>query len=870
MQHLFLLIGPADDFLEGGDEFALVVDEPAQPGQLRAGELAEIPRVLREDVEGAFLGRGLAEFRGMHRGRGGQAVHAARTEPHVAAVEQRTELEQDAVAVLQRADDRAGIATGEEMPVQRGERPFQVAAEKRLGGLEKIALGDIRRELGDVRLLDGGAFAGEIRELAHLLDQQAAVGTDPGEKKVDCAGRKGRAEGACLGEHDPRERLAAGFAVAADEREIGVFFAPFRKRAAAVHRRGSDERGDFGRIYLSQKRLQVLDEPERALGAAGDALSEEIHVLQPDDAAAAEHRHGLYGLAETVHRRLDLADVGREAVDDFTRELVGARLRGERVETLLAGALHEKLVGAADEGEGFGRGHASGLAGRRAERNEKNRQSRGGTVRVRVIFMQIFAKPRPAPREIWARDLLLLALCVGALFFFGLGNYPLQNPDEGRYAEIPREMVATGDFVTPRLNGVKYFEKPPLFYWCVAASVKLFGGEEWTLRAWPAMFAVAGVLMTYAAGLSLYGRTVGLAGAVVLATSLFYFALAHVLIIDMAVSVLISGVLFAFITGVQAEPGRRRRTLFYALYVCAALATLAKGLIGFLLPGAVMFLWLLIFNEWRRLRPFYLPTGALIFLAIAAPWHVLAGLANHSPVKEHDFTWFYFVREHWLRFTTDVDNRVEPFWWFAPIILAGLFPWIAFFVQSLRHNLQGGWAARAGNSVAWFCVVWAGFIFLFFSASHSKLVPYVLPVVPPLALLIGRYVALGWEVPAEAPLRVGFRVYGFTAGALAMALFTVWARLPADKLAPAQRTALAPFVTVLVSVLCTGGFLVPWLAARRAHGLAGAGGGDGGVFYCGSIRIALGDGSNDEADRRPSAPGAEARRPGVQLSPFFP
>jgi 4-amino-4-deoxy-L-arabinose transferase-like glycosyltransferase len=255
--------------------------------------------------------------------------------------------------------------------------------------------------------------------------------------------------------------------------------------------------------------------------------------------------------------------------------------------------------------------------------------------------------------------------------------------------------------------------------------------------------------------------------------------------------------------------------LFYALYACAALATLAKGLIGFLLPGAVMFLWLLVLNEWRRLKPLYLPTGLLIFLGIAAPWHVLAEAANHSPVKEHDFAWFYFVREHWLRFTTDVDNRVQPFWFFAPYVLGGLFPWLAFLGQALRHNLRGGWAARGANSVAWFCVVWAGFIFLFFSKSHSKLVPYILPVFPPLALLIGRYVALGWEVPREAPLRMGFRVYGFLAGVMAVAMFLVWAHLPADKLAPAQRAGLAPFLTVLVAVLCTGGFLVPWLAVQR-------------------------------------------------------
>jgi 4-amino-4-deoxy-L-arabinose transferase-like glycosyltransferase len=450
------------------------------------------------------------------------------------------------------------------------------------------------------------------------------------------------------------------------------------------------------------------------------------------------------------------------------------------------------------------------------ERNEKNRQSRDRAARVPGIFMQIFVQPQPMAREApWRRDLLLLTLFAGVLLSFGLGNYPLQNPDEGRYAEIPREMAVTGDFVTPRLNGVKYFEKPPLFYWCVASSVKLFGSEEWTLRLWPAAFALAGVLMTYAAGLALYGRTVGLAGAVVLTTSLLYFGLAHVLIIDMAVSVLIAGALFAFMVGIQTEPGGRRRALFYALYIFAALATLAKGLIGCLLPGAVMFLWLLIFNQWRRLRPFYLPTGLVLFLAIAVPWHVLAEAANQSPVKEHDFAWFYFVHEHWLRFTTNVEHREAPFWFFVPIVLAGLFPWVAFLGPALRHNLRGGWAARGANSMAWFCVVWAGFIFLFFSASHSKLVPYILPVFPPLALLIGRYVALGWEVPREAPLRMGFRLYGFMAGLMAAGLFVVWSHLPADKLTPEQRTGLAPFVTLLVSILCTGGFLVPWLAARR-------------------------------------------------------
>src|SRR6185436_4456401 len=222
-----------------------------------------------------------------------------------------------------------------------------------------------------------------------------------------------------------------------------------------------------------------------------------------------------------------------------------------------------------------------------------------------------------APTASWRRDLLLLALVFGALYFFRLGSYPFSNPDEGRYAEIPREMLASGDWVTPRLNNVNYFEKPPLVYWATAVMGKIFGLNEWSVRAVPALFALWGVLLTYAAVRRLHGRNAGLAAAVVLGTSLMWFALGHIPLLDMAVSVLMARALFAFLIGVQEPEGRTRRLCFYKLYASMALATLAKGLIGFLVTGAVMFLWLLVFNQWKRLRPLYLPTGALLFLVIA-------------------------------------------------------------------------------------------------------------------------------------------------------------------------------------------------------------------------------------------------------------
>ena len=137
-------------------------------------------------------------------------------------------------------------------------------------------------------------------------------------------------------------------------------------------------------------------------------------------------------------------------------------------------------------------------------------------MRLRDAFVMVSPEnshTRASDPGSWSRDLLLLTLAFGALFFFRLGSYPLSNPDEGRYAEIPREMVASGDYVTPRLNGVVYFEKPPLVYWTTAVCLKVFGSSEWSMRATPALFALFGVLVTYAAARRLHGRTAGLLAA---------------------------------------------------------------------------------------------------------------------------------------------------------------------------------------------------------------------------------------------------------------------------------------------------------------------------------------------------------------------
>jgi 4-amino-4-deoxy-L-arabinose transferase-like glycosyltransferase len=428
-----------------------------------------------------------------------------------------------------------------------------------------------------------------------------------------------------------------------------------------------------------------------------------------------------------------------------------------------------------------------------------------------MLFSARPGLPASASPRSWRRDLFFLTLVFGLLFVFRLGSHPLANPDEGRNAEIAREMIATGDWVTPRLNGVNYFEKPPLVYWAVAISLHLFGQNEWAVRAVPAFFGLGGVLLTYAAARRLHGREAGVAAAAVLGTSLLYLGLSRFLILDMAVSVLMSATLFCFILGLRAAPGARRRWLFYGLYASAALATLTKGLIGFLVTGAVMFSWLLIFNQWKRLLPLYLPSGLLLFFALAAPWHVLAAMHNETWVHR------YFVYEHFQRFTSPAASRPGPWYYFIPVILLGIFPWTGFLGCSLQHALEGGWAARKERADAWFFVVWVAFVFLFFSASQSKLPPYVLPVFPPLAVLIGAWFAAPPPLGNAMRLRRGLRVFSFVCGLLAVILLVTVFKVGLVITDSHQAETLRPFAVAMAVVLFAGGVLAPWLARIRGE-----------------------------------------------------
>jgi len=346
-------------------------------------------------------------------------------------------------------------------------------------------------------------------------------------------------------------------------------------------------------------------------------------------------------------------------------------------------------------------------------------------------------------RRFW----LLLTLLMAAVWFGNLEYRKLVRPDEGRYAEIAREMATSGDWVTPRLNGIKYFEKPALQYWVTAGAYRLFGEHHWTARLWSALTGFLGILFTAFAATRLFGREAGLLSAAVLGSSLLYTLIAHMNSLDMGMTFFMGGALMSFLLAQQdAASARTNRLWMHVAWAALAFSVLSKGLMGIVLPGAVIVLYTLIerdFGLWKRLHLF---SGILLFMAIAAPWFIAVSIANP------EFFHFFFIHEHFERFLTKTHGRYEPWWWFIPILAAGILPWLIPLIDSMARAWKSEPAAPQRFKPKRFLLIWAVFIFIFFSLSGSKLASYVLPIFPALALLIGDHLSridgrrLFWQI----------------------------------------------------------------------------------------------------------------------------
>ncbi len=339
---------------------------------------------------------------------------------------------------------------------------------------------------------------------------------------------------------------------------------------------------------------------------------------------------------------------------------------------------------------------------------------------------------------------LACLVVFGVIWFWGLGHRPLFTTDEGRYAEIPREMLVTGNWVTPRLDGLRYFEKPPLQYWATASAYAVFGVHDWTARLWAALCGFLTVLLTGFAAARLYGTRAGWLAGAMLAGSFYFGFLGHFNTLDAGLAFAMSLTLFGFLLGQHAAAGTRSELGWMLVaYAGAALAVLTKGLIGILLPGAVLVLYLLLKRDLSRLRRLRLGWGVLLFLALTLPWFVAVSLQNP------DFLWQFFMVQEFLRFLTPISHRPGAWWYFLPLLFLAVLPWLASTARGLVRPLRGltRWRDFAPSCVLW---LWAVFIFLFFSASHSKLPSYILPIIPAVAVLAARELARRGALPWSA------------------------------------------------------------------------------------------------------------------------
>lgn len=362
-------------------------------------------------------------------------------------------------------------------------------------------------------------------------------------------------------------------------------------------------------------------------------------------------------------------------------------------------------------------------------------------------------------REPVSRPLLwALAIAFVTVWFLTLGFRTLVPTDEGRYAEMAREMVATGDWITPRLNAIKYFEKPPLQVWMTAIAFKLFGLGEWQARLWTGLCGLFGVFLAAFAGARVFGSRIGIMAGAVLGSSLLWAALGHINTLDMGLSGMMTLALCGLLIAQRDDAtASERGNWMLACWAGMALAVLSKGLIGVVLPGAVLVLYTLISRDWRIWTRLHLVSGLLVFFAITVPWFVLVWMKN----PEHPY--FFFVHEHFQRFTTKVHHREGPWYYFIPILLLGILPWLAVLGQSL-------WRGRDRDTRGFrpktMLLGWACFIFFFFSISSSKLPSYILPIFPALALLIACHLDAAsrrtWMATAGLMLLIG--AVGFAAG----------------------------------------------------------------------------------------------------------
>lgn len=367
---------------------------------------------------------------------------------------------------------------------------------------------------------------------------------------------------------------------------------------------------------------------------------------------------------------------------------------------------------------------------------------------------------------------MVILLCA-VLWFGTLGQRDLFDPDEGRYAGIPAAMVDSGDWLTPRLNDFKYFEKPVLQYWGTAVAFKLFGKSNASARLWTALLGFSAALFSMLVAFRLYGHKAAIYAFLLSISYLMVVAFGHYLTLDMALSALVViGIGSLVIAHSNRERESQTRNWMLVGWAALALATLTKGLVAVVLPAGTVVVYSLWQRDWGLWKQLHLFKGVLLFLLITAPWFVMVSIVNP------EFAEFFFIHEHFNRYTSEVHNREGPIYYFIPVLLLGVSPWLVTSLRSLYSPGFRWMPDRPGKfSPERFMWTFIAVTFCFFSLGQSKLPGYILPILPILAVISGGQIVSRGQVNADRWVMLSFALIfligAFNVGQLANGHFIV-------------------------------------------------------------------------------------------------
>ena len=330
----------------------------------------------------------------------------------------------------------------------------------------------------------------------------------------------------------------------------------------------------------------------------------------------------------------------------------------------------------------------------------------------------------------------LLSLLILSLILFFLGGWliPITDPTESVYVLTAKEMLAADDWFSPRIYGNFWFDKPIMFYWELLIAYKLFGVNEFAARLFPAIFATLGVFLTYFFGAKLYNRKVGFVAAVMLATSLEYWYLAHAIITDMTLLVLFSATLMSFFLGYRAGKPR-----FYLIaFATSGAAVLTKGPIGFFLPGLIILIFLAWQGDLRHLKKLFRLKNLLILAAIVSIWYLPMILIHGT-----DFVENFLGVHNFLRATVSEYPKTDVWYYYLLITAIGFFPWSIPLIWGAIKNLRG---LPKFDATEKFLIVWTLTVIIFFQLCATKYITYTLPAMLPAMIFFARFFVRRWKM----------------------------------------------------------------------------------------------------------------------------